>query len=132
LRDANVRTWFAPEDIQVGRKLRQQIDTAINTYDKLLVVLSEASLQSEWLMVELQKARKAERMSGRRKLYPVRLVNYDKLRSWELFDVDGGKDLAVELREYFIPDFSDWKQADRFEAAFSRLLHDLKSDASPA
>ena len=32
-----------------------------------------------------------------------------------------------EVREYFIPDFSNWKNHDHFEAAFARLLKDLKA-----
>jgi hypothetical protein len=31
-----------------GRKLHEQIATAIRVYDKLLILLPEASLQSEW------------------------------------------------------------------------------------
>ncbi len=38
----------------------------------------------------------------------------ETLRDWECFDADSGKDLAVELREYFIPDFSHWKEHDPF------------------
>ena len=128
MRDAHLRVWFAPEDIQGGQKLHEQIETAIRVYDKLLIVLSEASLQSEWVMTELRKARKAERQSGQRKLFPVRLVDMETLRDWECFDADSGKDLAVELREYFIPDFSHWKEHDPFEAAFARLLKDLRAD----
>jgi hypothetical protein len=86
--------------------------------------LSEANLQSEWVMTELRKARKAERQSGKRKLFPVRLVDKETLRDWECFDADGGQDLAVELREYFIPDFSNWKDHD----AFARLLKDLRAE----
>jgi hypothetical protein len=130
MREAHLRVWFAPEDIQGGQKLHEQIETAIRVYDKLLIVLSEASLQSEWVMTELRKARKAERQSGKRKLFPVRLVDFDTIREWECFDADGGKDLAVELREYFIPDFSRWKDHDQFEASFARLLNDLKSETT--
>jgi len=36
------------------------------------------------------------------------------------------KDLAIEVREYFIPDFSNWKDHDSFEAGFKRLLKDLR------
>jgi hypothetical protein len=79
-------------------------------------------------MTELRKARKAERQSGKRKLFPVRLVDFETLRDWECFDADGGKDLAVELREYFIPDFSNWKSHDAFESAFVRLLKDLRAE----
>jgi len=56
MRDAHLRVWFAPEDIQGGKKLHEQIETAIRVYDKLLIVLSEASLQSEWVMTELRRA----------------------------------------------------------------------------
>lgn len=132
MRDAHLRVWFAPEDIQGGKKLHEQIETAIRVYDKLLIVLSESSLQSEWVMTELRKARKAERQTGKRKLFPVRLVEFDTLRDWECFDADSGKDLAVELREYFIPHFSNWKDHDQFEAAFSRLLKDLRAEEGAA
>ncbi len=128
MRDAHLRVWFAPEDMKSGAKLHEQIETAIRVYDKLLIVLSEASLQSEWVMTELRKAFKAERREGRRKLFPVRLVDMATIQAWECFDADSGKDLATELREYFIPDFSDWKNHDKFEAAFARLLKDLRDD----
>jgi hypothetical protein len=129
--DAQLRVWFAPEDVMGGKKLHEQIETAIRLYDKLLIVLSEASLQSEWVMTELRRAFKAEKQSKTRKLFPVRLVEFDTLRNWECFDADSGKDLAVELREYFIPDFSNWKDHDQFEAAFARLLKDLRAEERP-
>jgi hypothetical protein len=56
--------------------------------------LSEASLQSERVMTELRKARKAERQSGQRKLFPVRLVDMETRRDWECFDADSGKEAA--------------------------------------
>jgi hypothetical protein len=43
---------------------------------------------------------------------------------------DIGKDFAKEIREYHIPDFSNWNDNDSFEAAFDRLLKDLKAEAS--
>ena len=128
MQQAKLRVWFAPEDMKSGAKLHEQIETAIRVYDKLLIVLSEASLQSEWVKTELRKAFKAERREGRRKLFPVRLVDIETIQAWECFDADSGKDLATELREYFIPDFSDWKNHDAFEAAFARLLKDLRDD----
>ena len=91
------------------------------------MALSQLRLQSEWVMTELRKARKAERQTGKRKLFPVRLTDFATLRDWECFDADSGKDLAVELREYFIPDFSHWKEHDQFETAFARLLNDLRA-----
>jgi hypothetical protein len=127
LRDVGLRVWFAPEDIRGGEKLHEQIDRAIQLHDRLLIVLSEPSLQSEWVMSEIRKARQIEIEGNRRKLFPIRLVSYESLRSWKCFDADSGKDLAVEVREYFIPDFSNWKDYDAFEAAFDRLIRDLKA-----
>ncbi len=128
LRDAKIRVWFAPEDVKGGEKLYEQIDRAIQAYDRLLLVLSENSLQSEWVMTEIRRARKAEIREKRRKLFPIRLVDYEAIKAWECFDSESGKDLAVEVREYFIPDFSDWKEHDAFEAAFAHLLRDLQAN----
>ncbi len=60
--------------------------------------------------------------------FPVRLVSFEALRDWECFDADTGKDSAREIREYFIPDFSDWKNHDNYQQAFERLLKDLKAE----
>jgi hypothetical protein len=130
MRDKGLRVWFSPEDIQGGKKLHEQIDEAIRIYDKLLLVLSRDSMESEWVKTEIYNARKAEIKEGKRKLFPIRLVDFDALRDWKCFDADSGKDLAREIREYFIPDFSNWKDHDSFEAAFARLLNDLKAEES--
>lgn len=129
MREANLRVWFAPEDIQGGKKLHEQIDTAIRYFDKILIVLSEASIKSEWVITEIRKARKSELKIKTRKLFPVRLVDFDTLGEWECFDADSGKDLAIEVREYFIPNFASWKDLDSFDSAFSRLLNDLRTDS---
>ena len=128
MRDKGLRVWFSPEDIQGGKKLHEQIDEAIRVYDKLLLVLSPESMNSEWVRTEIRKARKAEIKEGKRKLFPIRLVDFNKIREWECFDAESGKDLGVEIREFFIPDFSNWKGHDSFETAFARLLKDLKAE----
>jgi hypothetical protein len=127
----HLRVWFADEDMKGGHKLHEQIDQAIRVHDKLVLVLSEQSIQSEWVMTEIRKARKAELRDKRRKLFPIRLVDMDTLRDWECFDADTGKDLAVEVREYFIPDFTQWKDHDSFERAFARFLKDLQATEAP-
>ena len=38
LQTKGVRCWFAPHDIQAGRKIYEQIDEAIKVYDKLLLI----------------------------------------------------------------------------------------------
>jgi len=53
-------------------------------------------------------------------------VDIETIRGWAWFDADARKDLAVEIREYFIPDFTNWKDND----SFARLLKDLKAEES--
>jgi uncharacterized protein YjbI with pentapeptide repeats len=128
LQAKGVRCWFAPEDIAGGKKLYEQIDRAIRMHDKLLLVLSEHSIGSEWVMTEIRRARKAELRDKWQKLFPIRLLNMDTLKDWECFDADAGKDLAVEVREYHIPDFSNWENHSAYQPAFDRLLRDLKAE----
>ena len=127
MRAEHLRVWFAPEDVRGGEKLGEQIDRAIQLHDRLLIVLSEESLKSKWVIRELRRARKTELREGRRKLFPIRLCSFEQLRDWECSDADSGEDLAVEVREYFIPDFSNWKDHDAFESAFDKLLKDLRA-----
>lgn len=128
LQQNGVRCWFAPHDVQGGKKLHKQIDDAIRLYDKLLLILSHDSMNSEWVNTEISKARKREAEERRQMLFPVRLVPFEELQSWECFDADRGKDSAREIREYFIPDFSEWKNHDSYGKAFAELLRDLKAE----
>ncbi len=126
MRDENLRVWCAPEDIRGGRKIYEQIDEAIMIHDKLLVVLSKHSMESEWVRTEIYRARQREIEEDRRVLFPIRLVDMDTIRSWKCFDADSGKDLAIEIREYHILNFQNWKDHDVFETCFQRLHQDLQ------
>ena len=130
LQNKGVRCWFAPHDVQGGKKLHEQIDEAIRMHDKMLLILSPYSMESDWVKTEIAKARKREEREQRRVLFPIRLAPIETLRDWECFDADLGKDSAREILQYFIPDFSHWKDHDSYQEAFQRLISDLKaSDA---
>jgi hypothetical protein len=129
LQAKKVRCWFAPHDLKPGQKLHDQIDVAIRVHEKLLLVLSPQSINSEWVKTEIAKARKREVKEGRRMLFPVRLgISFKELQDWECFDVDTGKDSAREIREYFIPDFSNWKDHDAYQQSLQQLLEGLQSE----
>jgi hypothetical protein len=128
----HLRVWFAPEDMKGGEKLHEQIERAIQYHDRLLLVLSEHSIHSDWVTTELYNARQSEIKENRRKLFPIRLCEFETLNAWKCIDVDTGKDLAREVREYYIPDFSNWKDYDSFEAVFARLLKDLRASETKA
>ncbi|MGB9123642.1 MAG: toll/interleukin-1 receptor domain-containing protein [Candidatus Angelobacter sp.] len=133
LQARGVRCWFAPHDVQGGKKLHEQIDDAIRVHERLLLILSPESINSEWVKTEIAKARKREVMEKRRMLFPVLLkISYKELQEWECFDADTGKDSAREIREYYIPDFSQWERPEKFKEEFEKLVRDLKKAAGKA
>ena len=81
------------------------------------------------MKTEIANARAREDQQKRQMLFPITLVPFDRIKDWKLFDADRGIDSAREVREYFIPDFSNWKDHDSYQKAFDRLLRDLKAGA---
>ena len=78
LQSNGVRCWFAPKDMKTGDRIRNRIDEAIRHYDKLLLILSEASLASDWVEDEAEAAFEKERIAKeqgqeRTVLFPIRL-----------------------------------------------------------
>ncbi len=80
LQNKGVRCWFAPHDVQGGKKLHEQIDEAIRRYERLLLILSPNSMSSKWVKTEIRNARKREVAEKKRVLFPVRLASYEALR----------------------------------------------------
>lgn len=126
LRSAGIAAWCAVADMSGGKTLVDQIDRAITSHDKLLLIMSPDSMKSAWVVTEIRRAITAEVQQGQRKLFPIRLVDMESIQGWECFDADSGRDLAAEIRKYFIPDFSNWMDHIWFENAFSKLVRDLR------
>jgi len=131
LQNKGVRCWFSPHDIQGGKKVHEQIDEAVRLYDRLLLIVSSHSMASRWVKTEIAIAREKEQAQKRKVLFPIRLVDFDTIRRWKLFNADIGDDSAAEIREYFIPDFSNWKDHDKYKKAFDQLIRDLPSQRAP-
>jgi tetratricopeptide (TPR) repeat protein len=128
LKDSRVPVWFDAKDVKGGRKLHEQIVKEIREHDKLLIILSKHSLQSDWVKTEIREALKGSGRRKRARLFPIRLVSMDVIKKWECFDADSGKDLAHEVRKYPISDFSDWRNHGSFEASADRLIKDLQKE----
>jgi TIR domain len=78
------RVWYAPEDMKGGKKLHEEIFRAIQIHDKLLLVLSDNRMKTGWVITEIRRARKVERKENPRKLFPIRLVNFEAIQKWEM------------------------------------------------
>ena len=119
LQSRGVRCWFAPEDMKIGDRFRIKIDESIRVYDKLLLVLSENSVSSQWVEKEVETAMEREREQGKTMLFPVQL---DEAAS----GIKAGWPADVR-RSRHIGDFRMWKDHDSYRRAFDRLLRDLKA-----
>lgn len=128
LRRERVPVWYAPEDILPGEKIYDQVKKAIGTFDRLLVVLSEHSMKSNWVQTELSSALARETEEGARVLFPVALASIDTIRAWECVDPDTGIDIAKVLRSYHIPDFSSWADPISFEEQITKVTKALEGN----
>ncbi|MEM7132062.1 MAG: toll/interleukin-1 receptor domain-containing protein [Chloroflexota bacterium] len=118
LQSNNVRCWYAPEDMKIGGKIRQSVDHAIRVHDKLLLILSENSVSSQWVASEVESALEQERRHDKTILFPIRLDDafMDTDMAW-----------AADIRrQRHIGDFTNWKDHDSYKKAFDRLLQGLK------
>ena len=119
LLNKGIKCWFAPEDLKIGERLRLALDEAIRIHDKLMVLLSENSVGSQWVEKEVETAFERERKESRVVLFPIRLddtiMNTDQ--PW-----------AADIRRTrHIGDFRGWMDQESYKKAFERLLRDLKA-----
>ena len=119
LQDKGVRCWYAPEDLPIGEKIRVGIDQAIRKHDKLLLILSEHSVDSQWVESEVESALEKERESNKLVLFPVRIDDT------VMQNRDGWPRAIKNTRN--IGDFCNWKDYDAYQQVFERLVRDLKT-----
>ena len=73
LQARHLRVWFAPEDLKIGDRFQERIEESIRLYDKVMIVLSEASVQSRWVEREVNAAFEREERDKRLVLFPIRI-----------------------------------------------------------
>ena len=124
MRDAHLRVWKASEDLKIGDEFRDVIDREIRVRDKLLITLSETSIESRWVKDEVETALDEERERKTTILFPIRIDDavMKTTKAWAR--------LIRTTRH--IGDFSEWKDHDAFEAAFAKLYNDLKDSEGAA
>ena len=115
----NLRCWFAPEDLKIGDRFQERIEESIRLFDKVMIVLSEASVQSAWVEREVNAAWEREQREKRTVLFPIRIDDavMDAKQPW-----------AADIRRSrHIGDFRTWETHSSYVKALDRLLRDLKT-----
>jgi TIR domain/Pentapeptide repeats (8 copies) len=122
LQNNGVRCWFAPHDMRIGAKIIDAIDEAIRLRDKVLLILSEDAIASDWVEGEVTRALDEERKRKQVVLFPVRLDDavMQTSEGW-----------ARMLRgQRHVGDFTRWKDHDSYQKGFDRLMRDLRVETS--
>lgn len=118
LQSKGVSCWFAPHDLRPGDKLRTQIYEAIQKKDKLLLILSEHAVKSDWVEREVEVAFERERQP------PEVLVLFPIQLDEAVMFTDAA--WAGDIRRIrFIGDFRQWQDNAIYQRALQRLLRDL-------
>jgi hypothetical protein len=105
--------------LPIGAKTWDAIDQAIRLRDKLLLILSKASIASEWVEDEVNKAYAEERSRNETVLFPIRVD--DAVMSTN-------EPWAAKLRDQRnIGDFRQWDKPAEYKKSLDRLLRDLKA-----
>ena len=108
LQNKGVRCWFAPHDMRIG---------------KVLLILSEGAIASDWVEGEVTRALDEERTRKQVVLFPVRIDDavMQTSEAW-----------ARLLRgQRNIGDFTRWKEHDSYQKSFERLMRDLRVESVP-
>ena len=118
LQGKGVRCWFAPEDLKIGGRVRESIEESIRVYDKVMIVLSDASVKSRWVEREVRTALEREERDARTVLFPIRI---------DEAVMAAPQPWAAEVRRTrHIGDFREWQHHAAYRTAFDRLLRDLQ------
>jgi uncharacterized protein YjbI with pentapeptide repeats len=118
LQNQGIRCWRIPPLSELRDPLRPALDRQRRLRNKLLVILSTAAVENEWIGDEVEAALQEEEHGNRLILVPVRLddVPMHAPAEW----------VANIRRSRPIEDFTNWKDRRRYEQALQQLVRKLR------
>jgi hypothetical protein len=111
-----VRCWSLPYDGSYSVS-HSGFGKIARDYDKIIHVLSEHSLSSNWFRVEVKVALDTEKNEEQQVLFPVCLdtAYLESKHQW-----------AIDLRQtHHIYDFTHWKKDEEYREGLDQLLDDV-------
>lgn len=121
LQYSGIRCWLDKHDLLAG-KLEKQIFTSIRIQDIILLVLSENSIDSDWVEAELEAARQKEIDENRDVLCPIALDDTWKKKI-------KNNVLWRQVAQNNILDFS-FSKTESFDSQFKKLIKGMKINYS--
>src|SRR5262249_27874169 len=125
-----VNIWLDRHDMVAGT-IQDQVWRAIQIHHVVILVLSAASMESDWVENELEMARRKEKAEKRAVLCPIRLDDaWEAKVAAEDTPGDPERKLWRTLAQKLVVDFRGWESGS-FERAFEKLLRGLKLNYGP-
>ncbi len=118
LRKEGVHCWCAPRSLKAGEKFLAYISEAVQGREKLLVVLSEYSLDSDYVEYEVMLARQKEGKGKRDVLLPIRLDG-------AILNSTISRAAYIRIHRN-IRNFENWQHTSRYQRMLKELLNDLR------
>ncbi len=118
-----ISCWFAPEDMMIGDHIMQTVNEAIRLHDKVVVILSTASIESTWVEHEVSRALDGSAKRGRNLLFPIRIDD-------AVMECPSGwaNELRTKQNGQYIGDFTNWKDAESYDVALKKLVLALQGE----
>lgn len=118
-----IQTWFDEDELDYGDSLVEKLETAIEQSTHFIIILSPNSIDSDWVKIELSKAKLLKDQSTLKKIIPIKYRECD---------------LPSELKDLLYGDLSDEVviQADNekvkftsdgYPKFFNKLIKTIKS-----
>ncbi len=118
LQNEGVRCWLTPDNKKTGDRVKDLINEVNTAEDKLLVILSNNSIDNKWIITEVEDVLAEKRQRKQFILMPLKinedLTSGDKSRFNKI------------MPEKHISDFTNWEKPIEYFNAFNELLENLK------
>ena len=120
LKTHGVRCWLTTEKMKRRDRRHKIINSAVTIHDKVIMILSENSVERDWTENEIEAALQKENKDGKAVILPLAIDDAIKFTE---------KPWALKMRRsHWIHDFSMWEDSNEFQEAFSQLLSELNAD----
>jgi hypothetical protein len=121
LQGHRVTCFIAPDDMNAGDRIRETIDRAIQSHQKVVLLLSEAAIESSWVEAEVEKALEREREERATIIVPLTLDS-------AVFNAEKGWVSHIR-RTRHVADFRGWRNGSSYRSSVLKLAEALMSSA---
>ena len=124
-----VKTWFFPKDAVPGARLQRHLQDQINSYDRLILCCSEASLQRTGVLHEVEEVLEREQDEGGAEiLIPIMLDPiFDTGKTPPPWWPEGKEHIYLSLRRRVAADFRGvMDDPDRWSEQLGRVVAALR------